>query len=667
MSSSCSATTEPPQTQGLFGEADLSEVRLLRRNLRFVIATGVLMLASGVLALVSSAEHIVLASEAMAIAGIALGYPLYWTAVKTVVSKHPRLTTEVFITLALVAVIFEGLYWYASWIVFVMWGGESLMAWAGRHARSSIEELLKLVPRKARVLDGDGDNETERSMPVEDVEVGQRVVTHPGERIPVDGVIESGDTAVDESMLTGEAVPVDKSSGDEVFAGTYNLHGSIAMRTTKAASQNTVARLVELMRKAQREHIPAQKTVDMFLHWFLPAILLTAVAFGIATGSLERVAVILLVVTPCAFAASTPLAVVTTVGNAARRGIVVKGAGALEAATRTDTVLLDKTGTLTASTPQLVTVDAIGDNDEHDVLRLAAIAEQPSGHPLAEAVCAAAAERGITASRPDEFQLAPGHGVTAVSGEHRLAIGNKRFLDQLGVTLTPQIERVAAEREEQGHTVAYVLDHGVIIGVLGFIALPRRNAKDVIDGLRALGMRELVMVTGDQSRPAQATAKQLGIECRAQVTPEAKLDEVTRHRDEGKVVMMIGDGVNDSSALAAADVGIAMVSPGGEVAAVASDVVVHGDKLSRVLAFARLARHGIRTIKINILFTIVYNVVGLVLGMLGVISPGVAGLFHAASFISVVINSALVLRYNPKVPEEPESEVPASERSRVAV
>ena len=681
----CDVTAAPPT--GLFGEADLSQERLFRHNRLFLGAAFTCMAVSGLIGLLAPDQTGQLAGRWISILGLVLGYPLFWIAAKTIFNRRPRLTTEVFITIALVAVVYEGELWYASWVVFIMWLGETLMAWAGRHARSAIDGLLRLVPRQARVVTDGG----LRTIPVEQVAVGQQVMVHPGERIPVDGVVYRGSTAVDESMLTGEAIPVDRGPGEEVFAGTYNLQGAIGVRVTRTTGQNTVARIVELMRKAQREHVPAQRTVDLFLRWFLPLVLLIAAAVGIATGSLERVAAILLVITPCAFAASTPLAVIATVGNAAKRGIVIKGGSALEALSRASVVLLDKTGTLTASTPRLTTVDALGDRtadgqfatgqfatptiDADDVLRLAAAAEKPSSHPLARAVCAAASERGIEPADPEEFEVASGHGVIAVAGGHRLAVGNARFLAGRGLRLPDDARAVAARREDEGHTVAYVAvscatpapgrrgradtaSHasasggGTVIGVLGFLAPPRANAARVIAGLRRLGVRELVMVTGDRSRPAEAVARQLGIEYRAQATPEAKLAEVQRHQRGGHVVAMVGDGINDSTALAAADVGIAMVSAGAEVAAMAADVVVHGDHLDRVLATARLARRGIRTIQLNILFATIYNLIGLALAMLGVISPGTAALFHAASFISVVVNSSLVLGYDPKVPAD---------------
>lgn len=660
MSTTTGTTTASPSSGGLFGEADLSQERLFRRNLTFFTAASVCMLSGAAISLWVHVPLWITVGHVIGVIGLALGYPMFWTAIKTVLFERSKLTTEVFITLALIAVMYDRMFWYASWVVFILWLGETLMAWAGRHARNAVEALLKLVPRQARLLTADGI----AMVPVEQVRIGQTAVVRPGERIPVDGEVTEGETSVDESMLTGEAVPADHGVGDSVFAGTSNLQGTIYVRATATTEDNTVAHIVSLMRQAQRAHIPAKRTVDLFLRWFLPLVLVSAAVTGFLTGSMERVASILLVITPCAFSASTPLALIATVGAAARRGLVIKGGSSIEACSRARVVLLDKTGTLTDSVPQLVTLDALDGHSERDILRLAAIAEKHSVHPLARAVLTAAEQDGLDTPDPEQFEVASGHGIIARYAGRRIEVGNDRFLDRAGITRPGPIAALADRREETGHTLAYVVADGVIIGVLGFLAQPRASAAAVIAGLRKLGMRHIVMVTGDRSSPAQAVAGQLGIDYRAQATPEAKLAEVQRWKEQGEVVAMVGDGINDSTALAAADVGIAMVGAGAEVAALAADVVVHGDRLSRVLTAARLCRRGIRTIQANIFFATVYNIVGLVLALLGLVSPGTAVLFHAASFISVVLNSATVLLYRPKdISDTP----PAAQEAREAV
>lgn len=638
--------SEDSAGNGLFGTADLSQTRLFRRNLSFLVASAACMLTGAVIDLFFHGQPWPTVVEAVGLCGLALGYPMYWLAAKTVLFARRKLTTEVFITLALVAVIYVGKYWYASWVVFIMWLGETLMAWAGRHARSGVEELMRLVPRTARVSRGDAS----RQVPVEDVAIGDLVLVNPGERIPVDGVIMRGDTAVDEAMITGEAVPVDRGPGDEVFAGTFNLQGAVGVRTTRAAGDNTVARIVALMRQAQADRLPVQHTVDRFLAWFLPLVIVAAALSGILTGSLERAATILLVITPCAFSASTPLALIATIGNAARRGIVIKGGSCIEACSRATVVLLDKTGTLTNSTPDLTTVVVAEGRSETEVLRLAAVAEGSSSHPLASAVVRAAERGGLQVPTPESFEVASGHGIRASWSGHAIAVGSRRFIDEAGMAIPTDLLEAARRLEGDGQTLAFVADGGVVVGVLGFFAPARANAPSVIDGLRRLGVRELVMLTGDRSAPAASVARGLGIRYRAEATPQAKVEEVRSWRQQRSVVMMVGDGINDASALAAADVGVAMVAAGAEVAASAADVIVHGDDLASVLATARLARRGVWAIRTNVFFATAYNIVGLALALSGVIPLTVAVLFQAASFLSVVVNSATVLHYNPRVP-----------------
>jgi len=663
--STCPTTCEADEEaagDGLFGAADLSQKRLLARNVRFLVASAACMATGAVIDVFLHGQPWPTVVEAVGLTGLALGYPMYWLAIKTVLFARRKLTTEVFITLALVAVVYVGKYWYASWVVFIMWVGETLMAWAGQHARSGVEELMRLMPRQARVSSGG----TQRLIPIEDLAVGDVVIVHPGERISVDGTIVHGDTAVDEAVITGEAIPVDRGPGEEVFAGTFNLQGAIRVRTTRAVAENTVARIVALMRQAQTDRLPVQRTVDRFLTWFLPLVIVAAALAGILSGSLERAATILLVITPCAFSASTPLALIATIGNAARRGIVIKGGSCIEACSRATVVLLDKTGTLTASTPDLSVVEVTDGASEAEVLRLAAIAERPSSHPLAHSVVRAAQARGIHIPDPDSFEVASGHGITARWSGRTVAVGNQRFIHAANLAIPPDLSEAAARREAEGHTLAFVVVDGTVVGLLGFSAAARPDAPAVVAGLRRLGVRQLVMLTGDRSAPAARVARQLGVDYRAEATPEAKQAEVRRWREGGATVVMVGDGINDAGALAAADVGIAMVAAGAEVAASAADVIVHGDDIASVLATARLARRGVWAIRVNIFFATGYNIVGLSLALSGVIPLGVAVLFQAASFISVVVNSALVLRYNPRVPTAGRTRRPREEHEPAA-
>ena len=647
------AVTPEPATEDLFGAGDISRGRLLLRNLCFFVASVLCTATSAILFLTVETEPWPSVARWFTHVGVGLGYPLFWSALRTLALAPIRrkLTTEVFVTLALVAVLYAGEYWYASWVVTILWLGEVLMAWVGRRSRSAMEQLIRLMPREARVV-SDGDHEV---LPIERVRVGDVVAVYPGERIPVDGIVVRGETSVDQSMLTGESVPVDRGMSDEVSTGTFNLLANIHVRTQRPVAENAVARIIRLMRQAQRERVPLQRVVERFLSWFLPLVLLAAGATWAWTGAVERAAAILLVITPCAFAASTPLALVATVGNAARRGIVTKGAASIEALDRSSVMLLDKTGTLTASTPQVVGLEVFS-GTEQELLKVAAIAEKSSAHPLARAIVAAAIERDLAVPEPDGFEVVTGSGVRAPWQGQTIRVGNDRFLAREGLAVPETVRQRAATWQEEGHTVVYVACDDEVLGFVSFLAAPRGSANAVVEGLRGLGFERIVMITGDHERAARAVAGQLGLEYRAEVSPKEKLDEVLRWKNDGYAVAMVGDGINDATALAAADAGIAMGGAGAEIAASAADVVIQNERFGSVLAAARLARRGVRTIRLNIFLAIVFNLVGLPLAMFGVITPAGAALFHAASFVSVVANSALVINYNPRVvPEDDES------------
>ena len=646
--SSCGSGAAEPQEDGLFGAGDLSQKRVLHRNLKFLAASGAFCAVSGLIYLTSTPGTLYHTSYiVVALIGVALGYPLLWNAAKS--AARLQLKTEVFISFALITVLLIQSWWYASWVVVVIWLAETLMSWAGLRSRSAIEALLQLVPKQARVVGADGSTTL---VPIEKVEVGQVVAVQPGDSMPVDGEVIRGDTTVDQSMLTGESLPVDVEVGDKVFAGTHNLVGAVRVRTTTIANENTVAQIVTMMRKAQADQIPIPKTVDRFIRWFFPLALLLGLVVFAMTGEFVRLAAILLVLAPCAFSAATPLALVSTIGNSSRYGVLVKNSQAIEALPRARVALLDKTGTLTTSTPVLDAVEAVG-LPEPELLRLAATAENAvSSHPLARAVIDAAAERGIQVAEPDAAEIVTGNGVVATVSGRRVVVGNERFINRFDHVIPAELEDRARRSMHEGHTLAYVAIDGEVRGFLGFLALPRPAAREVVDGLRRYGFQHLVMLTGDQSRPAQAIADRLGIEVVSEATPEAKLHEVSRWKNDkshGGTVLMVGDGINDAGGLAAADVGIAMGSTGAEVAAAAADIVVHGDRFSRVLTAAKLARHGLRMIRVNIAFAFVPNTIGLVFATLGLLTPLQAQVVHMSAFFLVVFNSMAVLLYRPKV------------------
>jgi heavy metal translocating P-type ATPase len=646
---SCGPACKPGESS-LFSADEMSQRWRLRRNLRYLAAAAVLCAANGLLFQFGGTGTTRAVAMAIALACVCLGYPLVLSSYRALLRR--QLNSEVFITLAMVTVLAIQHWWYASWVVTVMWLGDGLTAWMGLRARSSVEALLKqvLLPRQARVMTADDDTVL---VPVESVAVGQVALVQPGETIPVDGRVVSGETAVDQSMLTGESVPVDAGIGDAVYAGTHNLLGTIRVRTETVSEENTVAQIATMMRRAQAQQIPVPRAVDRFIRWFFPLALLGGVVAFAVTGDPSRMAAILLVLAPCAFSAATPLALVATIGNAARYGIIIQNGPVIEALPRARVALLDKTGTLTTSAPVLTVIEPLGIGED-ELLALAAAAESaiPS-HPLARAVLDAAAGRGLRVRDPRTAEVTGGSGVTASCDGRRVAVGNARFMGRAGLAVPASLEDQARQLRDEGCTLAYVAVDGKVSGFLGFLALPRPAAQSVVDGLRRAGLASIVMLTGDHSRAAEAVAGRLGLEVVSEASPQDKLDEVVRRKEALKqgrhAVLMVGDGINDAGALAAADIGIAMGTTGADVAASAADIVIQGDRLSRVLTAAKIARHGLRMIRVNIAFAFLFNVIGLGLASSGLITPAQGQVIGLASFFSVVFNSVGILAYRPRV------------------
>lgn len=647
-----------PSESNLFAADEIGQRGKLRRNLRYLAATAVLCAANGLMFLFGVKGIAETAATAIALAGVVLGYPLIPPSCKAL--RRRQLNSEVFIVLALVTVLAIQHWWYASWVVTVMWLGDTLTAWVGLRARSAVEAQLRQVlgPRRARVILPDDDTAL---VPVESVAVGQIVLVRPGERIPVDGRVVSGETAVDQSMLTGESVPVDTGAGDAVCAGTHNLLGTIRVRTETVAGENTVAQIATMMRRAQEQQIPHPRTVDRFIRWFFPLALLGGVVIFAVTGDPHRMAAIFLVLAPCAFSAATPLALVATIGNAARYGVMIKNGSVIEALPRARVALLDKTGTLTTSAPVLALIESPG-SGEDELLALAAVAESAIGsHPLARAVLDAAAARGLPVREPRTAEVTGGSGVTAICDGRRVAVGNAKFMRRAGIAVPEPLEERARRLQDEGYTLSYVAADSEILGFLGFLAQPRPAARAVVDGLRRTGLASIVMLTGDHSRAADAIAGRLGLDVVSEANPQDKLAEVIRRKEaleQGRqTVLMVGDGINDAGALAAADIGIAMGTSGAEVAASAADIVIHGDRLGQVLTAAKLARHCLRMIRVNIVFAFLFNVIGLALATFGSLTPLQGQVIGMAGFFCVVFNSAGILMYRPKTVDD--SAIPA--------
>mgnify|MGYP005812546947 CR=1 FL=1 len=550
-----------------------------------------------------------------------------------------------------VGVYFES----AAVIVTLVTLGDFLELRARRRTGAALKELLGLAPQVAHRLGEDG---REEDVALEAVQVGDRLRIRPGEKVPVDGVVLEGSSHVDESMLTGEPMPVGKQAGDRLTGGTVNQDGALVMRAEKVGSATMLAQIVAMVAAAQRSRAPLQRLADKVAAWFVPAVLGCAVlAFVLwaALGPEPRLAhallaavAVLIIACPCALGLATPISIMVASGVGARHGVLFRDAAAIEALHDIDTLALDKTGTLTAGKPVLGEVVPLGAMERHELLRLAAGLERVSEHPLARAIVAAAGEGPLPAV--DGFQALAGRGVQGTVAGHAVALGNARLLGELGIAIEQTAEAHAERLGESGATVVFLAVDGALVGLLAVADPIREGAASLIQGWHRQGLR-LVMLTGDRPRAAGAVARALGIdEVHAELSPVDKAAVIERLRSQGRKVAMAGDGINDAPALASADVGIAMGSGTAVAMESAQVTLVKGDLGALARAF-HLAHATVRNIRQNLFFAFVYNALGIPLAagllypLFGVmLSPMVAAVAMSLSSVSVVSN-ALRLRH----------------------
>jgi Cd2+/Zn2+-exporting ATPase len=564
-----------------------------------------------------------------------------------------RITVNVFVTVALIATLAVGEFRPAAIIIFIMAVVGALESYTLDKNRQSIRNLLDLAPQTATVRRG----AEEATVPVGEVEAGMVVVVKPGERVPVDGVVVAGASSVNQAPITGESMPVEKFKGSELFSGTLNLTGRVEVRATKVGADTTLARIVHLVEQAQGTRAPIQNLADRFTVWFLPVVLVLAITVFIVTGNLKTAISLLLVACPCAFAIATPTAVTAGISNMARRGVLVKGGIFFELAGKISALVVDKTGTFTLGRPKVLEVVAFDGMPDHDVLRIAAVAEKHSEHPLARAVLGCARERGLDVPDPEEFKVEIGQGVVARWNGHEVAVGKEDFLQGNGVNLSAEVQESVTTQTERGRTAILVAQGGQAVGLIAIADEIRPETRAAIASLHeVMGQRSITMLTGDNALVAGAVAKQIGVDYfQAGLLPEQKQEFVKKLQESGHTVAMIGDGINDAPALALADVGIAMGAAGTDVAIETADVTLMNDDLSRVVDFMLMSRTVLRRIKLNIFFSIIYNAVGLGLGSLGMLTPVMAVMFQEAGCISVVLSSTLLLWAKPQMSGNPTS------------
>ena len=599
----------------------------------------VCLVLGGLSLIVSLLDWHPLPVDAAWVAIVLCGIPILLEAFIGLVTAFD-IKADVLVSLALIASVWIGEEFAAGEVAFIMQLGALLEDLTVARARAGIEKLVHLTPQTARVLTADG----ERIVSAEQVRVGDRLRVLPGETIPVDGVILSGRTSINQAVMTGEPLPVDKAPGDEVSSGTVNQFGAFEMEAAKVGEDSSIQRMIRLVQSADAGKAKIVGLADRWATWIVVIALSAAALTWLVTGEIIRAVTILVVFCPCALVLATPTAIMAAIGNATRHGFLVREGDALERLAGVNSITFDKTGTLTYGTPRVTKVPAVSPYREEEVYVLAAAAEQLSEHPLGKAVVRCCRQAvGPELPAVEQFAMIPGEGVSAIVEGKRIRAGNRRLLGDpaipaaLSDAITPCLN--------DGCTVIYLAVGDALAGCLVLSDAIREESAEMIQALRSLEVQP-VLLTGDHENAAAAIAGQLGIrEVHADCLPEDKLNLIGACQARGERVCMIGDGINDAPALKKADVGIAMGGVGSDIAVDAADIALVDDEIRELPHLLALSRHMMTTIKWNLIFSMSLNFLAIVLAMTGYLGPVVGALVHNAGSVLVIGNSALLLNW----------------------
>lgn len=576
------------------------------------------------------------------IAIVLCGLPIIMEAVIGLVTAFD-IKADVLVSLALIASIYIGEYFAAGEVAFIMQLGGLLEELTVARARAGIEKLVHLTPQTARVL-RDGKEEI---LNAEKVKVGDRIRVLPGETIPVDGVITSGQTSINQAVMTGESLPVDKTVGDSVSSGTVNQYGAFEMKAVKVGEDSSIQRMIRLVQSADAGKAKIVGIADRWATWIVVIALSAAALTWMFTGKTIRAVTILVVFCPCALVLATPTAIMAAIGNATKHGFLVKEGDALERLAKAKLIAFDKTGTLTYGVPKVIAVQSVAENcDRKQLYYLAATAEQLSEHPLGKAIVACGKKEGIIPGKLKNFQMLPGRGVSAQIDGKNVFSGNMKLLKERNVEVS--LSERADTYIQQGCTVTYLAADGKLMGFLVLSDSLREESAETIDALTKLDVKP-ILLTGDNKNVAGAIASKLHIEeFKAECLPEDKLKYIAQYQSREQPVCMIGDGVNDAPALKKADVGIAMGGVGSDIAVDAADIALVDDEVKELPHLIALSKRMMTTIKLNMTFSMTLNFVAITLAIIGTLNPVIGALVHNTGSVLVIINSALLLKWRRK-------------------
>jgi P-type Cu+ transporter len=563
---------------------------------------------------------------------ISAGSPVFLNVIRATLRR--QVISHTLMTLGVIAALAVGEWVTAALVVLFMRIGDYVENFTTESARRAVKELTSLAPQTARLERGGREVE----VPIGDVLPGEIVIVRPGDRLPVDGEVLSGQATLDQSAITGESMPVEASGGAHVYAATIAKLGSLRVRADRIGVDTTFGRVIKMVEEAEAHRSDVQGLADTFSAWYLPVVAsIAALTFLVSRNPLSTAAV-LLVACSCSFALATPVAMLASIGASARRGLLIKGGKYLERLARADVLLVDKTGTLTLGRPHVTDVIPLHGYSRGEIVSIAASAERYSEHPLAEAVRALAREENLDLLEPETFEAIPGQGVRAIIGSRRIAVGNRHMISP--ARSLPVDETL----EVKGKTILFVECDDELAGMLAVTDTLRPEVPAALERTRSLGIRHIVLLTGDNERTAAALAETLGISHQAGLLPEDKIDIVKQYQARGHVVVMVGDGVNDAPALAQADIGIAMGAGGTDVAIEAAHMALMREDWNLIPEALQIAKRTMRIVKTNLIFTTVYNAVGLTLAAFGILPPVLAAAAQSLPDIGIMGNSARLLK-----------------------
>ena len=573
----------------------------------------------------------------IAISGIPLLYLAIWRIIHN--PGISKISSALLICIAMFAAIAIGDLFAAGEVVFIMAIGALLEEATTNRAKKGLKKLISLAPTKGRRLK-DG---KEEMIPAEEIRQGDILRILPGETIPVDGTIINGETSVDQSIMTGESLPVDKGVGEEVFCGTINRFGSIDISATKVGENSSLQKLIRMVQDAENKQAPMQRIADRVASWLVPVALLIAILAYVFTGNIVTAVTVLVVFCPCALVLATPTAIMAAIGQATKHGVIIKSGEALEKMGKVDTIAFDKTGTLTYGRLDVSDMLSFDESiSETDLLSLAASAEAKSEHPLGKAIVAYAKTKDVPLVESTAFRMTTGKGIFAEVDNRSLLCGNEKFLTENGVSIDNKVQSALERLRTQGKASILVAEGQKCIGVIALSDVLRPEAKDMVSRLSDMHTRT-VLLTGDHQKTADYFAQQVGIsEVRAELLPEEKVQSIEKLQAENHKVCMIGDGVNDAPALKTADVSVAMGSMGSDIAVDAAEVALMSDDISKIPYLKRLSNATVKTIKASITLSMCINFVAIVLSLMEVLTPTTGALVHNAGSCFVVLIAALL-------------------------